>query len=81
MTKRFVNVAGSCLIASMCAQSAFAGGMAQPIVEAETITEDAAASAVSPLLIGLIALVLIAAFAGGGGGGGGGGVVVPPPLD
>jgi hypothetical protein len=53
-----------------------AGGMAEPIVEAEAITqpetiaEDAASSAPSPILLGLIALVLVAAVASGGGSGG-----------
>lgn len=57
------------LVATSLATSAQAGGMAEPIVEAETIVEDTAASAVSPILIGLLALVIIAAAVGGGSGG------------
>jgi hypothetical protein len=64
------------LISVFTVSSVRAGGMADPIVEAEAITQpevivaDAASSAPSPILLGLIALALVAAIASAGGGGG-----------
>jgi hypothetical protein len=62
------------LLAASAATAVQAGGMAAPIVEAEAITQpeiiaaDSASSAPSPILLGLIALLLLAAVAGSGGG-------------
>ena len=50
------------------AGQATAGGMAEPIVEAETIVEDAAAAgSANGLLVPLLLLILIGAAAAGGG--------------
>ncbi len=69
--------AGIAALASVfTVSSAGAGGMTDPIVEAEAITQpaviaaDSASSAPSPILLGLIALALVAAIASAGGGGG-----------
>lgn len=46
-----------------------AGGMAEPIVEAETIVEDTAAASTGGLLVPLLLLILVGALVAGGSGG------------
>ena len=58
-------------LAALTAGQVQAGGMAEPIVEAESIVEDAAAAgSANGLLLPLLLLILIGAAVSGGGAGG-----------
>ena len=48
---------------SVAATSAFAGGMAEPVMEAPVIVEEAASTSANGLLIPLLLLVVVAAVA------------------
>ena len=48
---------------SITATTAFAGGMAEPVMEPAPVVEEASTSTSAGLVVGLLALVLIAAAA------------------
>lgn len=67
MTRRMVGVA--CLCAAL-AGPAFAGGMAEPLMEPEVIVEESSASS-GGIVVPLLLIAIIAAVASGSGGSGG----------
>jgi hypothetical protein len=63
----FGKLAASAALALSLGSQVQAGGMAEPIVEAETIVEDAAAAGSGGgLLLPLLLLLIVGAAAGGG---------------
>jgi len=48
---------------SLAATSAFAGGMADPVMEPEPVVEEASSSSAGGLIVPLLLLVLVAAVA------------------